>query len=123
MSEVRHQGVVFQFDRDRGFGFVVDPDGGERDVFVHVKELDDESTKAALRNGSKVEFEILDGDRGPMAIHIELMEDGSGPAASEDYHSDLTEALISRVPSITTGQLAEVRKVALDLALDRGWVS
>ncbi|WP_196810753.1 cold-shock protein [Bacillus sp. 123MFChir2] len=61
------QGKVKWFNSEKGFGFI-ERDGGE-DVFVHFSAIQDDGYKT-LEEGQKVEFEIVDGARGPQAANV-----------------------------------------------------
>ncbi|MCP3854608.1 MAG: cold shock domain-containing protein [Actinomycetia bacterium] len=116
----RFEGRLFQFDRSQGYGFVRDPDGGQ-DLFVHVNEMDEISRNTAS-GGSHLEFEIVDGDRGPRAVEITVVDSGEQASVTE-YRQELTELLIKQVPALTAGQLGQVRDVATELARARNWIS
>ncbi len=61
------QGTVKWFNAEKGFGFLeVD---GENDVFVHFSAILGEGFKS-LEEGQKVEFEVVDGNRGPQAANV-----------------------------------------------------
>lgn len=61
------QGTVKWFNSEKGFGFIeID---GENDVFVHFSAIQGEGFKT-LEEGQKVEFEIVDGNRGPQAANV-----------------------------------------------------
>lgn len=61
------QGTVKWFNSEKGFGFI-EIDGGE-DVFVHFSAIQGEGFKT-LEEGQKVEFEVVDGNRGPQAANV-----------------------------------------------------
>lgn len=69
-------GKVIRFDEVRGYGFIA-PDSGGEDVFVHANVLGDD--KYVFGPGLRVEFEATDGDRGPKAYAVHLLND-RGPA-------------------------------------------
>ncbi len=60
-------GTVKFFNADKGFGFIT-PDAGGKDVFVHVNDLGG----ANLNEGTKVEFEIVEGRKGPQAGSVRV---------------------------------------------------
>jgi CspA family cold shock protein len=62
-------GKVKRFDANRGFGFIV-PDGGGEDVFVHHSEL--QGVKS-LSEGQRVEYEVVQGPKGPKASGVRLV--------------------------------------------------
>ncbi len=59
--------------RDRGFGFIA-PEGGEKDVFFHATEVKSEGGFEALREGTKVSFDMADSDKGPKAVNVMIAE-------------------------------------------------
>jgi len=61
------QGTVKWFNSEKGFGFIEVE--GENDVFVHFSAIQDEGFKT-LDEGQKVEFEVVDGNRGPQAANV-----------------------------------------------------
>lgn len=56
------QGTVKWFNAEKGFGFIEVE--GENDVFVHFSAINQEGYKS-LEEGQSVEFEVVEGDRGP----------------------------------------------------------
>ncbi|MGF9887268.1 cold-shock protein [Priestia megaterium] len=60
-------GTVKWFNSEKGFGFIEVP--GENDVFVHFSAIQSEGFKT-LEEGQKVEFEIIEGQRGPQAENV-----------------------------------------------------
>ena len=61
------QGTVKWFNAEKGFGFVEVE--GENDVFVHFSAINQEGYKS-LEEGQSVEFEVVEGDRGPQAANV-----------------------------------------------------
>jgi CspA family cold shock protein len=62
-----NNGTVKWFNAEKGFGFI-EVEGGN-DVFVHFSAIAQEGYKS-LEEGQAVEFEIVDGDRGPQAANV-----------------------------------------------------
>jgi cold shock protein len=60
-------GKVKWFNGEKGFGFI-EVDGGS-DVFVHFSAIQGDGFKS-LDEGQEVEFEIVDGNRGPQAANV-----------------------------------------------------
>lgn len=61
------QGKVKWFNSEKGFGFI-EVDGGE-DVFAHFSAIQGDGFKS-LEEGQEVEFDIVEGNRGPQAANI-----------------------------------------------------
>ncbi|MBP7726982.1 MAG: cold-shock protein [Mitsuokella jalaludinii] len=60
-------GKVKWFSPEKGYGFIA-REGGD-DVFVHFSAIQDEGFKT-LNEGQDVEFEIVEGARGPQAANV-----------------------------------------------------
>lgn len=61
------QGKVKWFNAEKGYGFIETEEGG--DVFVHFSAIQTEGFKT-LDEGQAVEFEIVEGSRGPQAANV-----------------------------------------------------
>ncbi|MDI6892221.1 MAG: cold-shock protein [Actinomycetota bacterium] len=61
------KGKVKWFSSEKGYGFIQREDG--EDVFVHFSAIQEEGYRA-LEEGQEVEFEIVEGDRGPQAANV-----------------------------------------------------
>ena len=70
---MRQTGTVKFFNSSKGFGFIT-PQGGSKDVFVHVSALE-QAGISHLTEGQQVSFEV-EPDRmgkGPKAVKLELL--------------------------------------------------
>ena len=65
------KGTVKWFSDQKGFGFITDEDG--KDVFVHFSGLNMEGFKT-LKQDAKVEFEVVDGEKGPQATNVTVIQ-------------------------------------------------
>ncbi|GED56730.1 cold shock domain-containing protein [Brevibacillus formosus] len=61
------QGKVKWFNAEKGFGFIEREDGD--DVFVHFSAIQSDGFRS-LDEGQAVEFDIVEGDRGPQAANV-----------------------------------------------------
>jgi len=60
-------GTVRWFNQRKGFGFIATEDGP--DIFVHYSAIESIGP-TPLNEGDKVEFEIVQGEKGPKAAHV-----------------------------------------------------
>jgi cold shock protein len=138
-------GRVLQFDQGRGYGFVAAEDGGE-DIFLHASIFDGDPDM--LVPGTRVEFEVMAGDRGRKAFAAHLARGESGAVGQQapspqgivtvdegraeeqmcdvlsaaEFGQELTELLLMNVSSLTGAQILDVRQNMLELAGKHGWV-
>ncbi|HIU66580.1 MAG TPA: cold-shock protein [Candidatus Caccomorpha excrementavium] len=61
------KGTVKWFNAKKGFGFISDESGN--DVFVHFSALKMDGFKV-LEEGDQVEFEVVNGEKGPQAANV-----------------------------------------------------
>ena len=61
------QGKVKWFNAEKGYGFIESDQGG--DVFVHFSAIQTDGFKT-LDEGQSVEFDIVQGARGPQAANV-----------------------------------------------------
>ncbi len=62
-----YSGTVKWFDSAKGYGFIEKDDGD--DVFVHFSAIQQDGFKT-LEEDQSVEFEVVEGDRGPQAANV-----------------------------------------------------
>lgn len=62
-----YTGKVKWFNDQKGFGFIERED--DDDVFVHFSAIQEDGFKS-LEEGQDVEFEVVEGDRGPQAANV-----------------------------------------------------
>jgi hypothetical protein len=112
-------------------------------VFVHADEL---AGRVTARTGIPVEFEVIDTQRGPKAHNVRpsgqrlpdevaraAADEGRGSADFADadmcdaipstaYATEITDTLLSVVPTMTAAQILEVRNRLIVHARARGWL-
>jgi cold shock protein len=65
---MRMTGTVKWFNDAKGFGFIT-PENGAKDCFVHHSAVQKEGYKS-LAEGERVEFDVVDGQKGPAAENV-----------------------------------------------------
>ena len=133
------QGKIVSFDQHKGYGFVALDTGGE-DVLVHANDL--LSDKSLMVPGSIVQLLVEEGDRGPKASEVNVIQAGPTASASgtrthrvewegddmcdvlslAEFEREFSETLLHVEPTLTGAQILDVRKRLLKLAQKHGWV-
>ena len=68
----RTNGTVKWFNDTKGFGFIT-PEGGSKDCFVHHSAIQGTGFKS-LAEGQRVEFDMVDGEKGPAAENVVALD-------------------------------------------------
>ena len=61
------KGTVKWFNNQKGYGFISDEQGN--DIFVHFSGIKSDGFKS-LEEGQAVEFDVIDGAKGPQATNV-----------------------------------------------------
>lgn len=72
-ADAKQTGTVKWFNTTKGFGFI-DPDEGDKDLFSHVNELVKNLDPNDLQEGTRVEFNVTEGNKGPQAVDVDIAE-------------------------------------------------
>ena len=68
------EGTVKFFNQDKNFGFIAADDG--KDYYVHVSGLKE---GVSIKEGDKVSFKVVEGDKGPKAEEVEMAGEAEKP--------------------------------------------
>ena len=68
---MRTTGTVKWFNDSKGFGFIT-RDDGQKDCFVHHSAIEGKGFKT-LAEGERVEFDVVQGAKGPAAENVKKM--------------------------------------------------
>jgi cold shock protein len=72
------KGKVKWFNAEKGYGFIARE--GDPDIFVHFSAIQQDGYKS-LREGEEVEFELVEGERGPQAQRVVRLASGADGVA------------------------------------------
>ncbi len=79
-------GTVKWFNNAKGYGFIL-PEDEDSDVFAHYSAIEMEGYKT-LKAGQRVDFELVDGDKGKHAAHITLAKGAVDSESAEDQEAE-----------------------------------
>lgn len=65
-------GTVKWFNEEKGYGFIQKDEGGS-DIFVHFRQINAQGRRT-LHEGQKVTFEIGEGQKGPQAENVTVID-------------------------------------------------
>ena len=69
--EGRESGVVKWFNNTKGYGFITRDEG--EDIFVHYTSIEGKGYRS-LQEGQRVEFHINNGEKGPQAQNVKIVD-------------------------------------------------
>lgn len=72
-------GKVKFYSQEKGFGFIAGDDGAE--VFLHASALPADA--AEPRKGTRVEYSVADGRKGPQALSVRIIKDAPSVARNK----------------------------------------
>ena len=78
-------GTVKWFNDAKGFGFI-EPEGGGPDVFAHFSAVQMDGFRT-LKQGSHVNYEVVQGPKGDLAQNIKSAEPTQALAQAQASHS------------------------------------
>lgn len=81
-------GKVKWYDAEKGFGFLQSDEGDE--VFLHATALP--AGTVTLKNGTRVEYGVADGRRGPQALSVRILD--APPSISRGNRKDAEDMAI-----------------------------
>lgn len=99
-------GKVKWFDTEKGFGFLATYEGGE--VFVHASALPAGAT--TLKPGTRVEFGVADGKRGPSALSVRVLEPAPSVVKAKRKPADDLAPLIEDLIKLLDGLSNNLRR-------------
>jgi cold shock CspA family protein len=70
-------GTVKWFNQEKGYGFIAQDEGGP-DVYVHFSAIAEPGYRS-LEENQRVEFDVVQGNRGPQAANVRIISAASAP--------------------------------------------
>ncbi|MGO3885166.1 MAG: cold-shock protein [Mycetocola sp.] len=99
-------GKVKFFDEGKGFGFVSGDDGSE--VFLHASALP--SGVTSVKAGTRIEFGIADGKRGPQALSARILDAPPSLVKLTRKSADDMAVIVEDLVTLLDGVGASLRK-------------
>ena len=66
-------GTVKWFSNVKGYGFLESESTGEAEIFVHFSAVEMDGYRK-LSSGQAVQFELVEGDKGPSASNVMIVD-------------------------------------------------
>lgn len=76
-------GKIKKIFAENGFGFILSPVRGQKDIFFHITDMADRSRFSELREEQPVAYDLGDNTRGPRAVNVRLV-----PSSHTDVSAD-----------------------------------
>lgn len=73
-------GKVKHYNNEKGYGFIK---SGEEEYFFHISGLKNWAVGTSPEKDQEVSFKVVDGDRGPKAIEVTLLDGATAEAEAE----------------------------------------
>jgi len=99
-------GKVKWYDSEKGFGFLATENGDE--VFVHASSLP--SGVETLKPGTRVEFGVADGKRGPQALSIRILDVPASVAKAARKPADDMAVILEDLIKLLDGVSNQLRR-------------
>ncbi|MGI6877814.1 cold-shock protein [Microbacterium sp. gxy059] len=98
-------GRVRFYDEEKGFGFIASDDG--QDVFLHSSAVPED---ARVRKGTRVEFGVADGRRGPSALSVRVLDAPPVAARAARKKPDDMAVIVEDLVKLLDDMGAELRR-------------
>jgi len=98
-------GKVRFYDEEKGFGFIASDDG--QDVFLHATALP--AGAAAPKAGTRLEFGVAEGKRGPQALSVRILEAPPSVARAKRKPADDMAIIVEDLVKLLDGIGGDLR--------------
>lgn len=98
-------GKVRFYDEDKGFGFISSESG--EDVFLHATALP--AGAEAPKPGTRVEFGVAEGKRGPQALSVRILEAPAGAVKKNRKPADDMAIIVEDLVKVLDGLGGDLR--------------